>query len=241
MKLFKLSLAAALVVTVAFAEEKSDLGVSANVAMTSNYVWRGMTQTNNSPAIAGGFDLDYKGIYAGVWGSNVDFESVASAEIDIYLGYANEIAGFSYDINYCQYTYPNETDELNFGEASLTLGYDFEVVAISAKYYLGVDTNDVEDDGANGWEPGDGWEVGVSVPLPMDISIDGVYGSYDDEGTQNNTANNFGEYYSVGASKSFSKFDITVVYTGMDFEATDGGHDGNGNEDNVVVTLGASF
>ncbi len=241
MKLLKLSLAAALAVTVAFAEDKSDLGVSANVAMTSNYVWRGMTQSKNSPAIQGGFDLDYKGLYAGVWGSNVDFGSTASVEIDLYLGYANDISGFSYDINYCQYTYPNETDELNFGEASLTLGYDFEVVAISAKYYLGVDTNDVANETANGWEPGNGWEVGLSVPLPMEISIDGTYGSYDDSGTQNNTLNNFGEYYSVGATKSFGKFDITASYTGMDFESNNGGHDGNGKEDNVVVTLGASF
>ena len=58
MKFIKLSLAAALVASVAFAEEpKSDLEISANVAMTSNYVWRGMTQSSNSPAVQGGIDL----------------------------------------------------------------------------------------------------------------------------------------------------------------------------------------
>ncbi len=244
MNLLKLSLAAALAVTVTYAEEtKSDLGISANVALTSNYVWRGMTQTENSPAIQGGFDLDYKGLYAGVWGSNVNFGdgSRASVEIDLYAGYTNEIVGIIYDINYAQYTYPNETDELNFGEASLTLGYDFKVAAISAKYYIGVDTNDVANDAIDGWEPGDGWEVGVSVPLPKDISLDATYGDYDDSGTQNNPKNNFGDYYSVGATITLDKFDITVAYTGMDFDAKDGGYDSDGKEDNLVVTLAASF
>jgi uncharacterized protein (TIGR02001 family) len=242
MKLLKLSLAAAIAVTVACAQESdSEIGLSANVALTSNYIWRGMTQTKNSPALQGGFDVDYKGIYAGVWGSNVNFGGDASVEIDIYAGYANEIAGISYDIGYAQYTYPNESDELNFGEVALSLGYDFEVVSISAKYYIGVDTNNVANDAVDGWEPGNGWEVGASVPIPMEISIDGTYGSYNDSGTQNNHTNNFGKYYSIGATKAFGKFEITVAYTGMDYAANDGGYDGNGKENNLVATLGASF
>ena len=243
MKLIKLSLAAVLFTAVVMAEEsKSEIGLSANMALTSNYVWRGMTQSHNSPAIQGGFDIDYKGIYAGTWASNVNFGDSASIEIDLYAGYANDIYGVTYDLNYCQYMYPNESDELNFGEASLTLGYDFDVVAISAKYYIGVDTNNVENDVLNGWEPGDGYEFGVSVALPMDISIDGTYGNYDDKGTQNNPSmNNFGDYYAVSASKSFGKFDFSVAYTGMDYDAKDGGHNSNGKEDNVVATLGTSF
>ena len=93
MKLIKLSLAAALIVTLAQAEEKLDLGISANMAMTSNYVWRGMTQSDDSPAIQCGFDVDYKGIYAGVWGSNVNFDTKASMEFDAYAGYTNELFG----------------------------------------------------------------------------------------------------------------------------------------------------
>ncbi len=238
MKSIKLSLAAALLTVAATtlsADFLSEIQTSVNVALTSNYVWRGMTQSDNSPAIQGGFDLGYKGLYAGVWGSNIDFDSEASVEIDLYAGYANKIAGFTYDINYCQYTYPNETDELNFGEASFTVGYDFEAVALSAKYYFGVDTNDVLNDSVDGWKPENGWEVGASVPLPMDISLDATYGDY------GSGENSVGEYYSIGVTKSFEKFDITVVYTGMDFDERAAGDDGDGKEDNLVVTLGTSF
>ncbi len=233
MKSIRLSIVATLLVTTGIVSNvfANEVELSANVAMTSNYVWRGMTQTANSPAIQGGFDVAYLGLYAGVWGSAIDFGngsatgSTASSEVDVYLGYANEIVGLTYDINYCQYMYPNDVDNLNFGEASLTLGYDFKVVALSAKYYVGVDTNDA-DDIADDWEPTDGWEAGVSIPLPAEISIDASYGEYDE----------FGEYYLISASKSFGKFDFTVAYTGITAES--GSDD---NQDNIVATAGVSF
>ncbi len=238
MKSIKLSIVAALLAgtTTLSADFASDVELSANVAMTSNYIWRGMTQTQNNMAIQGGFDLGYKGAYAGVWGSNVDITDGDdnSVEIDVYVGYANEISGITYDINYCQYNYPGEMDAYNFGEASLTLGYDFEVAAISAKYYVGVDTGDAEN-------PENGYEFGVSVPLPWEMSADASYGVYGDDNSDNNNENPFGKYYSIGLTKTFDKFDVTVAYTGMNYDNNSAGYDEDGKEANLVVTLGASF
>ena len=226
MKLIKLSLAAAMAVTFAYAEEASEVGVSANMSITSNYIWRGMTQSHNSPAIQGGIDLDYKGVYAGVWGSNIEFgDAKASLEADAYVGYANEISGFSYDVGYVQYMYPNQSDEYNFGEAYAKISYDFEVVSVGAAYYLGVDTNDV--DTGTQWEPEDAWEVSASAPLPMDFSVDVIYGDYD----------SLGAYYLVGVNKSYGKFDFSLAYT-----ANDGGLAGStAEQDNFVATVGTSF
>ena len=226
MKLLKLSLAAALAVTVAYAGEKSDLGVSANVAMTSNYVWRGMTQTNDSPAIQGGFDLDYKGLYVGVWGSNIK-SNKASVEIDAYLGYTNDIAGLTYDLGYIQYMYPKDSDNLNFGEVYASLSYDFKVVEVSAMYYVGVDTNDVDTATGANWEPENGYEMGISIPLPKNISIDATYGDYD----------TLGAYYLVGANISLGKYDFSLAYT-----ANDGGKAGStAEQDNIVATISSGF
>ena len=57
--------------------EDSPHSLKANVALTSNYYFRGISQTNNGPAIQGGFDYTYVpwSLYAGVWGSNVDSSS----------------------------------------------------------------------------------------------------------------------------------------------------------------------
>ena len=244
MKSIKLSIVAVLLATsgVVSSISANDVEVSANVALTSNYVWRGMTQSDNLPAVQGGIDLGYKGAYLGIWGSNVDFDNMeTSSEFDIYAGYANELGAFSYDVNYCQYTYPGDNDELSFGEASLTLGYDFEIASVSAKYYVGVDTHDVSNDSVNGWEPGDGWEVSVSVPLPLEIILDAAYGDYDDAGTQNNSDNNFGNYYSVSLSKRFGKFDVSLAYTGMDYDSSTVGRDSDGSEDYIVGTVSTGF
>jgi len=226
MKLIKLSLVAALTLTVAFADEKSDLGVSANVAMTSNYVWRGMSQSDDSPAIQGGFDLDYKGLYAGVWGSNVEFgsDSDANMELDTYAGYTNEIFGVGYDVGYLQYIYPNDSKNLNFGEAYLGLSYDFKVVEISAKYSLGVDTDHT--DTADEWKPQDCIEGGVSVPLPWDMSVDATVGNYVHSGV----------YYLASVTKSVGQFDFSVAYTGINYD--DSAKD---DDANVVATVSASF
>ena len=55
-------------------------GLSANVAATSNYLWRGVSQTGNAAAISGGIDYAAdSGFYAGTWASNIDFGDDASA------------------------------------------------------------------------------------------------------------------------------------------------------------------
>lgn len=218
MKLIKLSLAAALIVTLAQAEEKLDLGISANMAMTSNYVWRGMTQSDDSPAIQGGFDVDYKGIYAGVWGSNINFDTKASMEFDAYVGYTNELFGIGYDLGYIQYAYPNDTKGSNFGEAYVGLSYDLEVVEISVTASFGVETDDFNAD--------DNYEASVSVPLPMDISLDATVGNYVHSGV----------YYLVGVVKTFDKFDLSLAYTSMDYDDSQ-----SDTEENIVVTISTSF
>jgi len=212
---------ATLVSTGLYAESMlSEVEVSANAAMTSNYVWRGMTQSDDSPAIQGGFDLEYKGLYVGTWGSNVNFKNNpdASMELDLYGGYKNEISGIAYDIGYIQYAYPNDSKALNFGEAYLGLSYDFEVVEVSAKYSLGIESDDVD--------PENAYEGSISVPLPMEISIDATVGNYE----------NIGIFYSAGVTKTYKKFDFTVAYSGMDYEAS--GADG---ENNVIATISKSF
>ena len=221
MKLLKLSLAAAVLATVVLAEEaKSEIGVSANMAMTSNYVWRGMTQTLNSPATQGGFDVDYNGLYAGVWGSNVNFGDgeKSSMEADLYLGYAAEIAGIGYDIGAIQYAYPNETEGLNFAEVYVGLSKDFDGFGVSATYSMGQKTDTIE--------APDNVEVGASATLPAEIALDITYGMYD----------TYGDYYSVGFTKSVGKYDYTLAYTGISYEDTTADADSN-----IVVTVATSF
>ena len=71
---------------------------SANAAMTNNYIWRGLTQTENEAAIQGGIDYAHEsGFYAGTWVSNVNYgpSDVYSYEHDLYAGFAFETGAVS--------------------------------------------------------------------------------------------------------------------------------------------------
>ena len=221
MKFIKLSLAAAVLATGMLAAETSEIGISANMALTSNYIWRGMTQTADAPSIQGGIDLDYAGIYAGVWAANVRGDNGGSLETDFYLGYANELGNFSYDLGAIQYAYPKQTVAANFAEVYASVGYDFGMAAVGATYSKGLDTAT------------DNVEATVSVPLPAEIGLDLAYGIYNDIGT----------YYSASVAKSFGKFDISVAYTAiaMDSANVDANNIVKDDESNVVATIGTSF
>jgi len=232
-KIIKIGLVTFLLNTsISAADFIQDIKVTGDVALTSNYIWRGMTQTDDSAAIQGAFNLEYKGFYTGVWASNVDFkgEDDAVVEVDYLAGYKNDAFGVTYDIGYGQYTYPGDTDNMNFGEVHLTLGYDFDILALSASYFAGVDTNDVSaSSDEENWSPQNAYELGVSVPLPFKVSADASYGQY----------NHKGDYYSAGITRGFGRFEVNVAYMVMEYRGGDS-VDAE-NEYNVVATLSASF
>jgi len=86
---------------------------TANVTLASEYIYRGIGQTNRKPAVQGGLDYAHaSGLYVGTWGSNVSWLSDAdpkisnSLEWDFYGGYKNTIGDFGYDVGLLQYFYP---------------------------------------------------------------------------------------------------------------------------------------
>jgi len=88
--------------------------ISANVAMASDYVFRGLSQTDNQMALQGGFDYEHdSGLYIGTWASNVsqdffneDGSNDPQLEVDLYAGYSGEIGVIGYDVGYLRYQYP---------------------------------------------------------------------------------------------------------------------------------------
>lgn len=91
-----------------------DIGISANIAATTDYVFRGFSQTSEDYAIQGGVDFTFgDNLYTGVWASNVDFGDDTDVEADIYGGYRTEAAGLALDVGVIGYLYvdaPNGAD-----------------------------------------------------------------------------------------------------------------------------------
>jgi len=85
---------------------------SANVTVASEYIYRGLAQTNHHPALQGGFDyLHASGLYVGNWNSSSSWIADAglgahfSLEMDIYGGYRGQIGDFSFDLGGLYYLF----------------------------------------------------------------------------------------------------------------------------------------
>jgi len=96
-------------VTVAGGAQAEDV-LSANVTMTTDYLFRGISRTGERPAIQGGFDYTHtSGFYLGTWASNVNYGSDTSTEIDYCVGFAGELAaGVGYDFSFIYFNYPGD-------------------------------------------------------------------------------------------------------------------------------------
>ena len=115
--------ASSLLATTAFAqtapaaEAPEASPITANVTVTNNYIYRGLTQTDFKPAIQGGFDYAHEsGFYIGNWNSSISWVSnqdyaiakSSSIEMDVYAGIKKELIGegFASDLGVLQYYYP---------------------------------------------------------------------------------------------------------------------------------------
>jgi uncharacterized protein (TIGR02001 family) len=93
--------------------------VSANVGVTTDYVFRGISQSLQDPALQAGVDLTCGKFYLGAWGSKVDFGGdIANVEVDLYGGYKTTTGPISWDFGFIYYAYPghNNFTELNYLE-----------------------------------------------------------------------------------------------------------------------------
>jgi len=97
--------------------------VAGNVALTSDYVFRGLSQTAGHTAIQGGFDLTktpLAGLTAGVWASSLS----AGTEVDLYANYGFKVGAVDVTVGYIDYTYT--ASAIGFatgGEANVAVAY----------------------------------------------------------------------------------------------------------------------
>jgi len=176
MKFSKTILASALLAGAGVAQAE----LSANVAASSNYYFRGVTQTDDKAAVSGGMDYNHEsGFYLGTWLSNVDFGGKEDMEIDIYAGFGNDIGdtGFNYDLSVWYYWYPGAggdeyfdgcndpagcSGELDYTEVSGSLGYGPVTATIAY-------TVDSEYDGDGPFVDGDLY-YNLSADLPLEFA-----------------------------------------------------------------------
>jgi uncharacterized protein (TIGR02001 family) len=174
---------------------------SGTVTATTDYDWRGVTQTAQDPALQGSFDWSSDmGLYAGVWASNVDFGSGdPNVEVDLYGGWSGGDV-LTYDVGAVYYTYPGESD-FNFPEIYGSVGWEFLSAKISYSW-----------DFAGTSETAFYYEGNVDSGLPANFGVTGHIGYSDGDGIR--AAYGQSNYYdwSVGLTYTWSHFDFSLKW-----------------------------
>jgi uncharacterized protein (TIGR02001 family) len=177
---------------IAWAADTPEHSVTENGALYSQYIFRGLTQTDKHPAVQGGLDYAHaSGFYAGLWGSNVSWISdftpgvSASLELDTYLGYKMSFGeDWALDAGYLRYNYPGtyhgatkaDTDELYAAGSwkwitlkySYSLGNTFGVTDARGTSYL---------------------DLTAAIPLPAELTLTLHAGRQAYQGTSNGFQN----------------------------------------------------
>lgn len=100
--------------------------IEANVALVSDYRFRGISLSDRGLAIQGGFDVSFdSGLYVGTWASSIEPVGNSEIELDLYAGYGFEAGGLALDVGALVYTYPGATDVHYwefYGSAGFTSG-----------------------------------------------------------------------------------------------------------------------
>jgi uncharacterized protein (TIGR02001 family) len=107
-------------------EPPKPVTVSGNVALVSDYRFRGVSQTDKQVALQGGATVTHEsGVYAGAWASNLSGWGTfggANLELDLYAGFKKPIAsGTNIDVGLTWYMYPGGADTTDFAEPYVKL------------------------------------------------------------------------------------------------------------------------
>ncbi len=239
------------VVALAVASGAAQAEVSSTITVASDYDFRGITQSALDPALQASLDWSHEnGLYAGLWGSNVDFGketidggegspsltiSGSRVEVDLIVGYGGSITeSVGYDVGATYYTYYGESSgesSVDYGE--FKAGLSFGEHASSTVWY----SPDYGNTGDSAWYlEGNGdipLAAGLAVTLHAGYSVGDYWESSDDEYVD----------FAVGLTRSFGPFDLAVKYVdGSDISSLDGRPDDVfSSESKVVLSVATTF
>lgn len=224
----------------AFADDESEgaWSIEGNVTAMSDYIWRGVSQTQENPGVSGEFTLSHaSGFYAGAFLATVDFTGPSdeddgmNTEVDLYVGYNHEFSeSLNLDVSYLRYLYPgvNEGFNIDFNEVTVALGFGGHYTAAVAY------SDDAMKLGGSSlyYSLGGEWELESGFALAAGVG----YYDLDDAIGEGYTD------YNASISKSFGPANVSLWYTNTEgFNEVLGENLGSQADGRVGVTLSVGF
>ena len=217
----------------AFAAEPTPThSVTANVGVVTDYVFRGISQSQHQPAVQGGVDYAHaSGLYAGVWGSTIEwvnrkdwsYQKDNNLELDLYGGYKGAVGDFTYDVGAIRYFYPGKFQTTYAGSANVTANTTEVYVAggwkfVTLKYSEAVSQNFIGWGGTAGKDKtkGSGY-TDLTVTYPVNETLN-VIAHYGHQSVKNTPAGSKWSYndWKIGVTKDLGFGVVGLAYTDTD-------------------------
>lgn len=186
-----------------------------NVGLTSDYRYRGISQSRLKPALQGGVDFSQGGIYLGAWASTIkwikDFGGDAKVEIDLYGGYKGEITkGFGYDVGVLSYVYPsNKMGDAVGADANTTEIYGaltYEMVTLKYSHALTNTFANIDSKGSFYLDLSANFDLGAGFTLTPHLGYQKIKGPFEGPGTYRD--------YALTVAKDFSGLVVSAGVIG---------------------------
>ena len=184
------------------------------VTLTSDYRFRGLSQTNTDPALQLGVDFQHdSGIFAGLWGSNVDFardsfrEDPREIELNYYLGYHRSFGrDWAGSVSLIRYAYPGASHNYDYTEIAIGIDYAEHLFATVAY------TDDLYSHGGSAIN----YEVALQYPIVFGLELGATAGYYDISELFNDSY----KYWNIGLAKAVRRLSFDIRFHDTDNTAT---------------------
>lgn len=232
------------------AEDAPASSLTGNIGISTDYVFRGITQTVHKPEVSGGVDYTHSsGLYVGTWLSNQTwveeggYKVNSSLEVDLYGGYRGALpADFGYDVGLIKYYYPGNTVGVTPDTVEGYLALSWKTITMKYSHTLS--------DYFIGWSP----DGGVTKSRDSNyLELNGTYDLGDGWGLLGHIGHqvvknvNDADYtdYKVGVTKDVGFGTVTLAYSDTDAKGAVGEpyniKGKNWASDALVVSFAKSF
>lgn len=225
MKVLKLALCAAAASLLTAGAASAAPTIAWNMGVASDYVFRGISQTDENPEAFGGVDLTQGMFYAGAWASNVDFGDDTDAEVDLYAGVTPTLGPVALNLGAIYYGYVNAPDDSDWAYWELKAAGSVPVgpATVGAAFYYSPEFTGHTGEALYS-------EINGSFSPMEKLTLGGAYGHQSLEDTDGYNTWNLGATYAVT-----DHFSADVRYSDTDIDDCDI------CDERVYATLKATF
>ena len=211
--------------------------VSATITGVTDYIYDGVSQSDNGAALQGSIDYSKDQFYAGIWTSNIDSpDPDYQQEIDYYIGWADSINDrVGYDVSVLYYQYPGTDDDLDYDYIEYLAKLTIDNFWIQAGYnpnYFG--------DTGRAWLARIGHNYAINDTYTLEVEL-GTHKMTERDGDGFWFNHDKYNYWKIGVSRQIMTLDVNLSYTDTNVSDENSEEYDDTAREAIVLSVGKTF